>query len=113
MAAITNDFKASLPRYVITVRVTPELLPWLRYAGRFARIEQIHPPDADSWSLISIQFDVEEEACAYVLEFGAQMEVVEPPELRHRVLQGAKQVIDILQTISADPNEGWLRQGQC
>lgn len=35
----TTEFKASLPRYVITVRVAPELLPWLRYAGRFARIE--------------------------------------------------------------------------
>ncbi len=89
----SDEFKASLPRYLVTVRVAPELLPRLRYAGRFARLEQVNPPDADGWVPVSIRFDVEEQACEYVLGFGAQMEVVEPPELRDRVLQLAKQVI--------------------
>lgn len=88
------EFKANLPRYLVTVRVAPELLPRLRYGGRFAHLEQVNSPDADGWSTISIRFDVEEEACAYVLGFGAQIEVVEPVQLRDRVLQQAKQVID-------------------
>ncbi|MBW4458548.1 MAG: WYL domain-containing protein [Nostoc indistinguendum CM1-VF10] len=36
---------------------------------------------------------MEEAACAYVLGFGAQMEVIEPLELRKRVLQAAKKTI--------------------
>jgi predicted DNA-binding transcriptional regulator YafY len=87
------DFKANLPRYVVTVRVALELLPRLRYAGRFARLEQVNPPDTDGWVTLSLRFDVEEQACEYVLGFGANMEVVEPLELRDRVLQRALQLI--------------------
>ncbi|HAJ60199.1 MAG TPA: transcriptional regulator, partial [Cyanobacteria bacterium UBA8543] len=72
------EFQANLPRYVITVRVHPEVMSRLRYAGHFARIEQINPPDADGLIPVSIRFDLEEEACAYVLGFGTHMEVVEP-----------------------------------
>jgi len=37
--------------------------------------------------------DVEEAACAYVLGFGAQMEVLKPLELRDRILQLVKEAI--------------------
>jgi predicted DNA-binding transcriptional regulator YafY len=87
------EFKANLPRYAVMLRVDPEIVPRLRYAGHFARIEQINPPDADGWIPILVRLDLEEEACAYVLGFGAQMEVVEPPELRDRILELAKQAI--------------------
>ncbi|HEY9624586.1 MAG TPA: WYL domain-containing protein [Crinalium sp.] len=87
------EFKANLPYYGVTVRVAPKAMPWLRYAGYFARIEQIHPPDADGWIPITLRFDVEKAACAYVLGFGAQMEVVELLELRDRVVQTAKETI--------------------
>ncbi len=86
-------FKATLPRYPVTVRVVPDILPRMRYAGRFARIEQIDPPDADGWMKVYIQFDVEEAACEYVLSFGAQIEVVEPPELREKVIHLAQSVV--------------------
>ena len=88
------EFKANLPRYAVMVRVDPQIMPRLRYAGRFARIEQINPPDADGWIPLLVRLDLAEEACAYVLGFGTQMEVVEPPELRDRVLQVAKEIID-------------------
>jgi predicted DNA-binding transcriptional regulator YafY len=87
------EFKAALPRYAVMLRVAPQALPRLHYAGYFARIEQIEPPDADGWIPVAIRFDVEEAACAYVLGFGAQMAVVEPLELRDRVLQAAKEAI--------------------
>jgi predicted DNA-binding transcriptional regulator YafY len=87
-------FKANLPYYGVTVRVAPEAMPWLRYTGYFARIEQmIDTPDADGWVQISLRFNIEKVACAYALGFGAQMEVIEPPELRDRVLQAAKKTI--------------------
>ncbi|MCC5659840.1 YafY family transcriptional regulator [Nostoc sp. XA010] len=87
------EFKANLPYYGVTVRVAPEAMSWLRYAGYFAQIEQIDSPDADGWTRIWLRFDIEEAACAYALGFGAQMEVIEPLELRERVLQAAKKTI--------------------
>ena len=87
------EFQTHLPHYGVTVRVDPAVIPRLRYAGYFARIEQINPPDAEGWIPVSIRFDVEEAACAYVLGFGAQMEVLEPLELRDRVVQAAKEAI--------------------
>lgn len=87
------EFTTNLPRYAAMVRVAPDMMPRLRYGGYFARIEQIGAPDADGWIPVSLRFDIEEAACAYVLGFGAQMEVVEPIELRDRVLQAAQEAI--------------------
>lgn len=88
-----TEFKANLPHYRIVVRVAPAAMSWLRYAGYFVRIEQIDSPDAKGWIPVSMRFDVAEAACAYVLGFGANMEVLEPLELRDRVLQTAKETI--------------------
>lgn len=87
------EFKANLPRYQVMLRVAPNLLPRLRYGGYFAKIEQIGSPDADGWFPVSIRFDVEEAACAYVLGFGSQVEILEPLDLRDRVLQAASETI--------------------
>lgn len=89
----TADFKANLPRYEIVVRVAPEILPRLRYAGTFAKIEHVAPPDAVGWCVAHICFDIPDEAREYVLGFGTQMEVIEPPELRHALIEMAQAVI--------------------
>lgn len=68
-------------------------MSWLRYAGYFARVEQIYPPDGDGWIPVSLRFDIEKAACAYVLGFGGQMKMIEPLELRDRILQAAKEAI--------------------
>lgn len=83
------DFVAGLPRYPVIVRVDPAIVPFLEYASRLARIERIGPPEADGWLTVSLQFDVIEEACAYVLGFGPQLEVMEPAELRQMVIRKA------------------------
>jgi predicted DNA-binding transcriptional regulator YafY len=87
------DFKANLPRYMVTVRIHPSILPRIHYTGRFARIEQLYPPDEDGWTRAEIRFDVEEEACGYVLGFGARIEVLEPAVLRERVIREAEGVV--------------------
>lgn len=87
------EFKANLPCYRVRVRVVSEAISWLRYAGYFAQIEQIDAPDSDGWIPVTLRFDVEKAACAYVLGFGAQMEVIEPLELRDRILQAAKEAV--------------------
>jgi len=39
LAAIDGQFTANLPLYAVMLRVAPEVLPRLRYAGHFARLE--------------------------------------------------------------------------
>ncbi len=89
----SQKFKAHLPRYHMTARVHPSILPRLRYAGRFAHVEQASEADADGWVRVSLRFDAEEMACEYALSFGAQLEVLEPAALREKVIQMAESVI--------------------
>jgi predicted DNA-binding transcriptional regulator YafY len=90
----SRKFKATLPRYQATVRVHPSIFPRLRYAGRFAHVEHVGEPDDDGWIRVRLRFDVEEMACEYALSFGAQLEVVEPPALREKVVRMAESVIN-------------------
>ena len=89
-----KQFKEHLPRYQATIRVSSDVLPRLPYAGRFARVEQVYPPDENGWSEVAMRFQFAHEACEYVLSFGAQAEVVEPDELRGMVIQAAKEVLE-------------------
>ena len=89
----TAVFKDNLPRYQATLRVKSEILPRLGFAGRFARIERVDPLGETGWATVSMRFQFEEEATEYVLSFGPQIEVVEPLELREKVIQMAHSVI--------------------
>lgn len=89
----TVDFKAQLPQYAAIVRAHPDIVPRLRFAGRFARIGQADPPDADGWIRVTLRFDVEEMAIEWVLSFGAKMEVIEPATLREKVITAAQSVL--------------------
>jgi predicted DNA-binding transcriptional regulator YafY len=89
----TVNFKAQLPQYGAVVRVHPDIFPRLRFAGRFARIGQTEPPDADGWIRVTLRFDVEEMAVEWALSFGSKIEVVEPATLREKVIVAAQGVI--------------------
>jgi predicted DNA-binding transcriptional regulator YafY len=86
-------FKESLPCYPAILRVHPEILPRLRYAGRFARIGKVEPPDPDGWSRVEVRFQMEEEAAEYVLSFGPRIEALDPLALRERVVRMAEEVV--------------------
>ncbi|MDX1523846.1 MAG: YafY family protein [Anaerolineae bacterium] len=86
-------FVAALPRYEAILRAAPDIVPRLRYTGWFARLEHIEPPDEDGWCRVTIRFDTIDEASGYVLGFGPQIEIVEPPELRERVIELAQAII--------------------
>ena len=92
-ASSTASFKANLPRYQATLRVAPEVLPRLGFAGRFARIEHTSAPDREGWSEVRVRFDVEEMAVEYALSFGPQVEVIAPAALRDKVIAMARSVI--------------------
>jgi predicted DNA-binding transcriptional regulator YafY len=89
----TARFKASLPQYQTTVRVSPEAYPFMRFAGRFARILQTDTSNADGWIRVKLRFDVEEMAIGYALSFGAKLEVLEPETLRNKVIEEARNLI--------------------
>jgi predicted DNA-binding transcriptional regulator YafY len=86
-------FRAHLGQYRMVARVRREIVPRLRYAGRFARVEQTGEPDADGWVKVALRFDVEEMACEYALSFGTQLEVLEPAALREKVRAAAEGVV--------------------
>lgn len=88
------QFRELLPRYQTKVRVRPEIVSRMPYAGRFCRIEEMGQPDADGWIPVTLRFDIEEMACEYALGFGAQLEVLEPPALRDKVIAAAKATLE-------------------
>lgn len=94
----SREFIASLPRYPALVRVAPEIVPRLRFAGRFARIERQESPATDGWSKVEIRFETIDEAREYVLGFGGFIEVLEPAELREVVIAQAKAVLEFYGT---------------
>jgi predicted DNA-binding transcriptional regulator YafY len=87
------DFVAQLPRYPVTVRIAPEALPRVSVPGSYARVEQVGEPEADGRRTLHLTLQTAEEACRYVLGFGVGMEVIEPLELRERVLQAARGIV--------------------
>lgn len=89
----TADFKANLPRYPATLRADPAIIASMRSADRYARVEQVGPPEADGWLPVSMLFEEEHTACEYVLRFGPQLEVVAPQALRERVIDAAQRMV--------------------
>jgi predicted DNA-binding transcriptional regulator YafY len=87
-------FKSSLPNYNASFRVAPEIFPFLRLAGRFARVSNSYETEPGGWIRISVGFDVEEMACQYALAFGSKLEVIEPASLREKVIEAAREVVE-------------------
>ena len=90
----TATFKSSLPNYVAKFRVSPEVFPRLRFAGRFARVKEPTATDEQGWLHVTVGFDVEEIACEYALSFGRNLEVLEPRSLREKLMAAAKEVVE-------------------
>lgn len=88
-----QEFAERLPRYPVTVRVAPAVLPRLRFSSRFARILRTETPDADGWSRVELEFDVEHVACEWALGWGPEVVVLHPEPLRHRVIQQAHELL--------------------
>jgi predicted DNA-binding transcriptional regulator YafY len=80
-----TEFRAKLPRYYATFLASPSVMRWVRYRGW--RLEE-EAPEGDRMR-VRLRFDVEEEAIQFALNFGGDVEVVEPRELRAKVLAGA------------------------
>ncbi len=86
-------FKSHAPSYRATLRAHKSVLHLLPYAGRFSRVESLGETEADGWATVSIRFQFEEDAAGLTLGFGTKVEVVEPEELRGKILRMAEEVV--------------------
>ncbi|MFN7948343.1 MAG: YafY family protein [Blastocatellia bacterium] len=86
-------FREKFPHYLVTVRVRADVFPRLSYTSRFMRVEQTAAPDENGWMKVTMDFQVIENACACLLGFGANVEILEPAELREMVISEAAAVI--------------------
>lgn len=82
-------FQRQLPSFVAVYRVDPDVMPWVRW--RTWRVLE-ETPDGDRLC-VRLQFEVEEEAVMFALGFGARVELLEPFELRARVLEAARATV--------------------
>ena len=91
------DFREKLPRYYATFLASRAVMQWVRYRGW--RLEEEIADAADTQSVrIRLRFDAEEEAIQFALSFGGQIEAIEPPELRARVVAGAQAIVERYRT---------------
>lgn len=88
------ELKAGVPRYPATLRVAPDLLARMR-RSRTPRVEREVGPDEMGWTTLSVLFEVEDEACDFLLRLGARIEVLEPACLRARVRQLAESIVAV------------------
>jgi predicted DNA-binding transcriptional regulator YafY len=84
------EYEKLLPTFHAVVRIAPDAVPRARWGWRFGRIEEELPPDPDGWVPCRLRFDTLDVAIEGVLGLGPDADVVEPPELRQRVLAAAR-----------------------
>src|ERR1700752_777063 len=89
-----STFKSNVPNYLATFWVSPSVLLRLRFAGRFARVNETEETDARGWKKVHVGFDVEEMACEYAVSFGSNLEVLEPATLREKVIAMTKATLE-------------------
>jgi predicted DNA-binding transcriptional regulator YafY len=99
--ASTNRFREHLPRYDATFLVTQRALPWACY--RSWRIVEQAP--AGERVRLSLRFDAPEEARQFALALGAEVEVLEPRELRDYVIASASAILAAYAGCTAPPGD--------
>ncbi|HLN02921.1 MAG TPA: YafY family protein [Bryobacteraceae bacterium] len=83
------EFREKLPRFHATFLVNPAAMRQVRYRGW--RLEE-ETPEGDRVR-VRLRFDIEEEAVQFALGLGGDVEIVEPRELRSKVVERALAVI--------------------
>ena len=89
------DFEKQQPHYVVKVRATSELLPYL---SKFVPSHTMPNSLGNDWLEMCLSFESFEVARMYILSFGRAIEVLEPLPLRLSVIDFATQILDFYQT---------------
>jgi len=88
-ARAAADFREKLPRYYATFLASPGVMRWVRYRGW--RLEE-ETTEGESVR-VRLRFDSEEEALQFALGFGGEIEVIDPRELRMKVLSSVEAIL--------------------
>jgi predicted DNA-binding transcriptional regulator YafY len=88
------EFKANVPRYPVTLRASPEFLPRIR-RSKYLHIDWEKETSEDGWTELSVIFEMEHEACDYIMRAGPEAVVLAPAELRERVRATAASIVDL------------------
>lgn len=82
--ATTAEFQQGWRRYEATLRLEPNAASWVSTCRMVCAAAK--QADSDGWLRLKISFENEEEACFVVMGLGARVEVLEPAELREKVI---------------------------
>ncbi|MGR3762871.1 helix-turn-helix transcriptional regulator [Rossellomorea sp. NS-SX7] len=89
----TQAFIKNLPSYEVTVEAASTIVSRLTFTGRFARVINIAAENKAGWVPVTLSFDTENEAAAYLLGFADMVKVIEPAGLRSKILQMAEKTV--------------------
>jgi predicted DNA-binding transcriptional regulator YafY len=89
----TQNFIKSLPKYAVSVEVSPSIQNRIKFTGRFVQIDKIGSSGENGWIPISFCFDTEQEAIDYILGFGDQIRIIHPDSLKEKVYQMAERIV--------------------
>lgn len=81
----TSRFREQLPAVIATYLINPRILHWIRYKG-WRVVEQVVEGE---WIRVRLRFDGEDEIIQLALAHGADIELIEPANLRNVVRDAA------------------------
>jgi predicted DNA-binding transcriptional regulator YafY len=88
-----QSFLDSIPEYFVTLRVAPAAEPLLALLDEGTRPELPLPADVardeHGWARLRLRFERLDSAARHLLRLGADVEVLDPPELRERMADAA------------------------
>jgi predicted DNA-binding transcriptional regulator YafY len=82
---------SGVPRFRICLRAHASNVEELERVGHWSRLVSVGTPDRAGWVEAEMDFELEDDALAVALSFGARVEVLEPDWLRARVQQELEQ----------------------
>lgn len=91
LTSITN-FKSNIPKYIITIQVNETILNRIKERN-FIKISKI--VEDDSNFIITIEFDAKWQSIEFVIGFGKDIIVMDPPELIDEIKEKALEVLKL------------------
>ena len=99
-------FAASIPTYLVTVRLAPEgepLLRWLQEGTPSLPLTADMARDRAGWATLDLRFERPDSAARHLATLGPLVEVLEPAELRHMVANAAYETANLYRERRAPP----------
>lgn len=93
-----RDFTERLPRHPVRALARASALEWLRMGGWFVTIQRQSEPGPDSFCELELTFDAPDRALAWAFTGGADVVLLDPPELRLALAEQARAVLAHLST---------------